>query len=155
MLGQIDYKLCQAFPRMSEVLGGYSCILVGDFGQLPPVMDLAMYTSRSSSAISVRDRAVYQMFNQAIVLQQQVRQNGSSNEQAAFRELLLRLRNATVTVEDWKLLMTRSIAHATSAPCLFPTIEALCEYNLARHLTTHYHYQSFAHRNQCLKNFSR
>ena len=78
------------------------------------------------------------MFNQAIVLQQQMRQNGSSNEQAAFRELLLRLHNATVTVEDWKLLMTRSIAHAsnlnefTSAPRLFPTIEAVCEYNLAR-----------------------
>ena len=54
---------------MSEVvLGGCSCILVGDFGQLPPVMDLAMYTSRSSSAISNRGMAVYQMLNQAIVL---------------------------------------------------------------------------------------
>ena len=141
MLGQVDYRLRQAFPQMTdEVLGGCSCILVGDFGQLPPVMDLALFTSQASSAVSDRGRALYQNFNTAIVLQQQMRQNGSSIDQVAFRELLLRLRNAAVTVEDWQLLMTRSIAHVSSseldafanAPRLFPTIESVYEYNLAK-----------------------
>ena len=141
MLGQVDYRLRQAFPRTTdEVLGGCSCILVGDFGQLPPVMDLAVFTARVSSAISDRGRAVYQMFNNAIVLQQQMRQNGNSIEQVAFRDLLFRLRNAAVTVEDWQLLMTRSMSRLSShelnafadAPRLFPTIESVCEYNLAK-----------------------
>ena len=141
MLGQVDYRLQQAFPRVTdEVLGGCSCILVDDFGQLPPVMDLAVFTLQVSSAISDRGRAIYQMFNTAVVLQQQMRQNGNSIEQVAFRELLFRLRNAAVTVEDWQLLMTRSIARVSSseldafadAPRLFPTIESVCEYNLAK-----------------------
>ena len=40
MFGQIDKRLRQVFPHHSDqVLGGCSCLLFGDFGQLPPVMD--------------------------------------------------------------------------------------------------------------------
>lgn len=46
--GQLDKRLRQAFPsNAEEVLGGCSCILLGDFGQLPPVMDLPLFTSVS------------------------------------------------------------------------------------------------------------
>ena len=48
MLGQIDKRLRQAYPhRAQDVLGGCSCLFFGDFGQLPPVMDLPLYTAFS------------------------------------------------------------------------------------------------------------
>ena len=41
MFGQVDKRLRQAFPQnANSVFGHCSCILFGDFGQLPPVMDL-------------------------------------------------------------------------------------------------------------------
>ena len=46
IFGQVYRRLRQAFPHHSqEVLGGCSCLLFGDFGQLPPVMDLPLYTT--------------------------------------------------------------------------------------------------------------
>ena len=46
MFGQVDRRLRQVFPERSEELfGGRSCLLTGDWGQLPPVMDLPLYTT--------------------------------------------------------------------------------------------------------------
>lgn len=43
LFGQVDSRLRQAFPHAADqVLGGCSCLLFGDFGQLPPVMDLPL-----------------------------------------------------------------------------------------------------------------
>lgn len=73
MFGQIDKRLCQIFPHcVDEVLGGCSCLLFGDFGQLPPVMDLPLYTTASRTALS------YQLFDldQAIVLDVPMCQSG-------------------------------------------------------------------------------
>ena len=50
MFGQVDKRLRQAFPHHGdEVLGGCSCLLFGDFGQLPPVMDLQEEASKNTS----------------------------------------------------------------------------------------------------------
>ena len=44
MLTLIDMRLRQAFPKhQDQPFGNRSVILIGDFGQLPPVMDDAMY----------------------------------------------------------------------------------------------------------------
>ena len=54
MFGQVDRHLRQVFPRHAqEVLGGCSCLLFADFGQLPPVMDLPLYTTDSRNELSV------------------------------------------------------------------------------------------------------
>jgi hypothetical protein len=36
------------------------------------------------------------------------RQDGQSNEQKCFRHLLMNVRDAMPTIEDWKLLMTHT-----------------------------------------------
>ena len=44
MLGLIDMRLRKAFPEHNnEPFGGRSVIMLGDFGQLPPVLDLSIY----------------------------------------------------------------------------------------------------------------
>ena len=48
MLTQIDARLRQAFPSHCTIpFGGCSIILLGDFGQLPPVKDIPMYAGSS------------------------------------------------------------------------------------------------------------
>ena len=138
-LGQVDRRLRQTFPHHAQdVFGGCSCLLFGDFGQLPPVMDLPLYTTDSRSELSDQGRTAYQSFNQAVVLDQVMRQAGQDPQQVLFREVLLRLRNAKVTVADWKYLMTqtptnvRDLTPFATALHLIPTVEAVVEHNVAQ-----------------------
>ena len=118
------------------MFGGCSCILFGDFGQLPPVMDLPLYTTASKSELSDQGRAAYHSFKHAVVLDQVLRQSGQDSQQVRFRNILLRLRNAQVTKADWDCLMT--LIHVqdhtpfASALHLLPTIEAVIEYNVTQ-----------------------
>lgn len=85
----MDSRLRQVFPHHADQpLGGPSCLL---FGQLPPVMDLPLYTTEQRSAVmSDRGSATYQLFNKAVVLKQVMRQSGQDPSQVLFRLLLLR-----------------------------------------------------------------
>ncbi len=70
-LGQVDRHLRQIFPpHTQEVFGGCSYILCGDFGQLPPVMDLPLYTTDSHTELSDQGRTAYQHFDTAFILDQ-------------------------------------------------------------------------------------
>ena len=90
IMGQVDRRLRQAFPnRAQQVFGGCSCLLFGDFGQLPPVMDLPLYTTDSRTELSDQGRAAYQTFQQAVVLDQVMCQAGQDPEQVLFRDILL------------------------------------------------------------------
>ena len=138
-LGQMDRRLRQAFPHCAlEVFGGCSCLLFGDFGQLPPVMDLPLYTTDSRSELSDQGRAAYQNFKQAVVLDQVMRQSGQDPQQVLFRDILLRLRDAKVTVPDWNRLMAQTPTHVQdlspfcTALHLIPTVEAVVEHNVAQ-----------------------
>ena len=139
IFGQVDRRLRQAFPHHSqEVFGGCSCLLFRDFGQLPPVMDLPLYTTDSRSELSDQGRAAYQTFQQAVVLDQVMRQAGQDPEQVKFRDILLRLRDAKVTLSDWNHLMTQTptrvqdLSPFSTALQFIPTVEAVVEYNMAQ-----------------------
>ena len=136
---QVDHRLRQAFPHQSqEVFGGCSCLLFGDFGQLPPVMDQPLYTTESRSQLSEEGMTAYQSFRSAIVLDQIIRQAGDDPEQKRFRSLLLRLRDGETTVEDWKVLMSRTptrvnnLASFETALHLYPTVEAAVDHNVSK-----------------------
>ena len=137
LFGQVDRRLRQIFPQHScEVLGGCSCLLFGDFGQLPPVMDLPLYTTSTSSPLSDIGSSSYRSFSDAAVLDQIMRQSGDDPSQILFRNILLRLRNCEVTEADWRTLMTRTLSQVSdtsmfdNAIHLFPTIEAVVEHNI-------------------------
>ncbi len=129
--------ICSVY-RAEELLGGCSCLLFGDWGQLPPVMDLPLYTTVSRTALSDLGSTNYHLFDRAVVLDQVMRQAGQNADQEVFRNLLLRLRNAESTVEDWRHLMARTPAQVGDvspfhdALHLHPTTEAVSNHNVAK-----------------------
>ena len=139
VFGMIDRRLRQAFPCKSQVVfGGCSILLFGDFGQLPPVMDLPLYTTVTRSDLSDQGCRAYSQFEKAFTLTQVMRQAGQDPEQIQFRDILLHLRNAEVTMEDWKHLMEQTptkiqdTSPFVNALRLFPTVEAVVEHNVAK-----------------------
>ena len=137
--GQIDRRLRQIFPHHShQVLGGCSCLLFGDFGQLPPVMDLPLYTTVTRNELSDLGSSTYHFFDSAVVLSQVMRQSGESPEQILFRDILLRLRDGKTTVADWQYLMHQTPSQAEDlsvfdcAVHLFPTVDSVVEYNITQ-----------------------
>ena len=68
LFGQVDSRLRQAFQHSADVVLGGSVLLFGDFVQLPPVIDLPLYSSDMKSPLSDLGRTAYQSFSKAIVL---------------------------------------------------------------------------------------
>ena len=139
ILGQVDKRLRQIFPHHADtLLGGCSCLLFGDFGQLPPMMDLPIYTTVPRSGLSDLGSTAYQLFNRAIILKQVMRQSGQDATQVLFHHILLRLRDAQLTVSDWEHLMKQTpvqvpdLAPFSTALHLIPTVQAVVEHNVTR-----------------------
>ena len=101
-------------------------------------MDLPLYTTESRTELSDLGSANYRMFDCAIVLDQVMRQAGLDSDQQIFRNLLLRLRNAESTIDDWRHLMRQTpaevedIAPFTGALHLYTTTEAVAEHNTCK-----------------------
>ena len=68
-------------------------------------MDLPLYTIETRTDLSDQGRSAYLQFDKAYVLNQVMRQAGNSPEQIQFRSILMRLRDAEVSVDDWNYLM--------------------------------------------------
>ena len=94
LLTCIDACLREAFPSQCTIpFNGCSIIFLGDFGQLPPVKDIPMYT------ISSRGNSLWKTFNTFVTVSTIFLEQGNSPSQISFRQLLLNLRNATPILE--------------------------------------------------------
>ena len=100
-LAQIDSRLKELRPEFADqAFGGLSMLLAGDFRQLPPVCDLALYSQKGGDAHQCIGRMLYKAFDkESYQLRAQMRQQGDNN--AVFRDQLERLAQGKFTQEDW------------------------------------------------------
>ena len=79
LLTHINARLHQAFPESAYVpFGGRSIILVGDLGQLPPVMDKPVY------ACEGHVKEIWNLFSIVVTLDTVFRQDGQGQDQKRF-----------------------------------------------------------------------
>lgn len=99
----IDKRLREA-TGINETFGGISVIICGDFGQLFPVLDTALFVSPTRDTSLQKSQAfmLYRLFTDVIFLRKNFR-----SKDPRFTELLLRLRDGRQTSDDIKLLQTR------------------------------------------------
>ena len=68
-LGVVGARLREAFPENSDKPFGCVCVcMVGDFGQLPPVMDMPMFSTLDGPPLSLAGKAAFMSFKKAVVL---------------------------------------------------------------------------------------
>ncbi|XP_067932923.1 ATP-dependent DNA helicase PIF1-like [Watersipora subatra] len=108
--------------------------MIGDFGQLPPVLDARMFQPNVRSAVCLHGHSAYQTFDTSFFLAQCMHQANDP----IFRNLLLRLCDGESTEQDYKLLSRRFSGIADHDPIfdtatrLFPTCELVHNYNSNR-----------------------
>ncbi|KAJ7328920.1 hypothetical protein DFH08DRAFT_709364 [Mycena albidolilacea] len=111
-MGRSDRGLWQIYPAMAhETLGGLATIIFGDFLQLPPVGDSALFSTKESPGphgqLATEGREAYESFNKSIILTEFFHQQGDSPAQIAFRDALMHLRNYNTTAEDYAMYSTQ------------------------------------------------
>jgi ATP-dependent DNA helicase PIF1 len=111
---QIESRLREAFPKKKNhySFGSCSIILVGDLGQLPPVMDKPLYARETPG------RSLWTTFTTVVKLETIFWQQGISVTQSRFHQLLANLHNATPTIDDWNLLQSRTDRFLSIEECL-------------------------------------
>ncbi|KAG7429399.1 ATP-dependent DNA helicase PIF1 [Fusarium oxysporum f. sp. raphani] len=138
-LSWIDDRLREAFPnRNEEFFGGLNILLVGDFFQLPPVLQKPLCYDKEVQGVEIKGRNAYRRFDKSVFLKVVQRQRG--DDQEAFRTALGELRLLQLSMESWKLLSARvpaklddrEVARFSSALRVYATKDRVNEYN-------HYH----------------
>ena len=112
MMAWVDKRLRQATTHLDVPFGGLSVVLIGDFAQLPPVGDRPLFAPEREGS---HGYTMYRLFTKVVILDQVVRQSGTSMESKQFRDLLLRLRDGLSTESDWTTLLQRTPTNATNA----------------------------------------
>ena len=115
---RICSQLCNAFMKPSQAFSGLSMLVAGDFAQLPPPGkgEAPLYSSKHSLATAGQTlyrqkvglgRSVWHLFTTVVILRENMRQRGISDEDQKFRNALDNLRYRACTAQDVQLLHTR------------------------------------------------
>jgi ATP-dependent DNA helicase PIF1 len=108
MLHHIHLRLCQAKPEHAgEPFGGVSMIIMGDFAQLPPVGDRALFADDYLKGFQSHGRLLYYAFDKVISFNEIMRQTGPEQEQ--FRQILSKVSNGKFTLQDWNVLRSQAL----------------------------------------------
>ncbi|GBB92973.1 hypothetical protein RclHR1_20930006 [Rhizophagus clarus] len=115
MLAKINTRLRQGFSENRNIpFGERSIILFSDFGQLPPMLDLLMYTTNiSQDELSNNGIVSYKSFSEACKLDVIEKQSRDSEKQQTFKDILLRMRDGKNNKNDW-IILTRRFKHNLS-----------------------------------------
>ena len=111
-------------------------MLVGDFGQLPPVMNLPLYSAVPRSAIADLGRSTYQLFAKAVNFGFATGWTGQRTGKISRTASSLQGWRGKY-IADWELLMTPCRSQVDSAAFgdalhLHPAVQAVAEYNVAK-----------------------
>ena len=113
MLGQrtmawVDKWLRQATGKLNLPLVRISIIIIGDFGQLPPLGGWPIYADMPRTVLVDHDHSIYTLFTTVVQHTDILRQSGANTEACSFKQLLLRLRDGQTTLDDWHQLEQRA-----------------------------------------------
>jgi hypothetical protein len=107
------------YNSKSHGFGSFGILLVGDFGQLPPVQATSLlgHNLQESPQSGLRARALqgqrhFRDFNDVICLKRVYRQKKSD----MYKDSTVRLRDAVCTPDDWALWKTHELPDDDSAP---------------------------------------
>lgn len=103
-LAQIDHTLKQIKSCPNEPFGGIRIYLFGDYRQLPPIGDPAVYSSNIDSLEAAIGKELFTTFEKSIELKTSHRQKSDRE----FSSLLERLGSSKISVEDYSKLSTRA-----------------------------------------------
>lgn len=84
MIARVDKRLRQASGKLNVPLGGFSLILIGDFGQPPPAGDKPLFAPPSTHPLSIHGSQIYQLFDKVLFLEQVLHQRGADPVTARF-----------------------------------------------------------------------
>jgi len=143
----VDKRLRQAKNRLTEPFGGLNVILVGDFGQLPPVCDMHMWLKPTENTKKKNKRYLtWQLyrnfFTRCVNLETSRRQRDDDVESKKFRDILHRMRDGKCNRNDFNFLKKYFVNDENDATLnqgffqdalrLFPDNDSRCLYNVKK-----------------------
>lgn len=143
MLHQIDVRLRAIMARPTVFFGGMNILLCGNFAQLPPVLDTALYALPAAAKVSVEimtGKKAYDAFTETVALTGVMRQQGDSSSARQFCQTLAEIRDGSVSRENWQFLLARASENLGvqerfdfgKALRLYGTKKQTAAYNLSR-----------------------
>ena len=154
--GKIDRCQTQAFPHLAdEILGDCSCLILADFGQLPLVMDLPLYSKYFHAQPSLILGEVYFSFWPCSGIEL-TRQSGGYLDKSVPRH--------TTSLQDFDIWLRTTNAHTCPTWSsgtvmhylwLRPIVESIIEHNVIMLIVVEVQcsYQSSALRTKCFQMF--